>query len=261
MKDIRKELELQAEKLEMLLNKSKEDIENAPEGTLRICTNGKRKQYYRKWDTHHEYIRQQDMEAARILAQKGYAEKVRKHAEKNLKAIRKFLKEYDLEEMKDIYPKYCADRQALILPYVLPDEQFARQWQEEQYASKDFERNSIEIYTEKGERVRSKSEKILADKFYMLHIPDHYEKPLYLKGLGTIHPDFTLLNVRTREIFYYEHFGMMDDAEYCEKALSKIGYYERNGIFPGERLLISCETKNRPFNIQAMEQKIRKYLL
>ena len=55
------------------------------------------------------------------------------------------------------------------------------------------------IITEKGEAVRSKSEKIIADKLYMKEIPYVYEQPLYLKGYGYVVPDFKILNVRTKK--------------------------------------------------------------
>ena len=50
-----------------------------------------------------------------------------------------------------------------------------------------------EIYTERGERVRSKSEKIIADKLFLQNIPYHYERPIYLKGFGMVYPDFCCL--------------------------------------------------------------------
>ena len=269
------ELRKQERELEEILNKSEEDLRNAPKGTLRINCRGKRRQYYWQRDKGKEencvgqtetikerkYIKQQDMGIARALAQKGYAERIRKCAEHNLETIRKFLSQYDANAIKEAYEKIHEDRKKLIEPYILSDEELIKKWENERYEPKDFGRETNEIYTEKGERVRSKSEKILADRFYMLHIPYHYEKPLYLKGFGTVYPDFTILNMRTRKVFYYEHFGMMDNTEYCEKAFLKISHYEKNGIFLGEQLLISYETRKNPLNIQNINQKIQKYLL
>lgn len=47
------------------------------------------------------------------------------------------------------------------------------------------------ILTDRGERVRSKTEKIMADYFYRKGIEYKYEQPIYLKGLGTVYPDFS----------------------------------------------------------------------
>ena len=36
-------------------------------------------------------------------------------------------------------------------------------------------------------------------------------RKLFILSNRIIHPDFTVLNVRTREILYWEHLGMMDN--------------------------------------------------
>ena len=45
------------------------------------------------------------------------------------------------------------------------------------------------LITEKGEYVRSKSEKIIADTLTKNNINYVYELPLRLKGYGTVKPD------------------------------------------------------------------------
>ncbi len=117
-----------------------------------------------------------------------------------------------------------------------------------------------EIVTEKGEVVRSKSEKILADKLNLMNIPYHYEQPLFLNGYGTIHPDFTVLNKSTRKEYYWEHFGLMDNPEYCEKAIKKIETMQKNGIYIGEKLIVTFETQSHPLNMKIVENTIKKYL-
>lgn len=61
-----------------------------------------------------------------------------------------------------------------------------------------------EIYTENNEHVRLKSEKIIADKLSLKGIPYKYEQALVLKE-KIVFPDFTVLNKRSREIYYWEH--------------------------------------------------------
>ena len=82
-----------------------------------------------------------------------------------------------------------------------------------------------------------------------------------LAGYGYVHPDFTVLNRKTRKEYYWEHFGMMDDAGYVEKAVQKIETYERNLFFTGEQLLLTYETRLHPLNTGIMDNLIRKYLL
>ena len=166
----------------------------------------------------------------------------------------------------DIYNNLAKARKKAVIPYELPDNEYAEFWQQEAYVSfispTAPELDIINgIFTEKGELVRSKSEKIIADKLFMMNIPYHYEKPLMLAGYGYVHPDFTVLNRKTRKEYYWEHFGMMDDAGYVEKAVQKIETYERNLFFTGEQLLLTYETRLHPLNTGSMDNLIRKYLL
>lgn len=101
----------------------------------------------------------------------------------------------------------------------------------------------------------------LADLLAREGIPYRYEYPLYIKGYGTIYPDFTILNVKTRKEFYWEHFGMMDNPVYAEHAIQKIAGYEDNGIEVGEKLIVTYETKSVPMNqkqiTRIVEQKLK----
>ena len=64
--------------------------------------------------------------------------------------------------------------------------------------------------TVSGIYVRSKSESMIALQLYTEKIPFRYECALQL-GETTLYPDFTILHPKTGEIFYWEHFGMMDE--------------------------------------------------
>lgn len=171
------------------------------------------------------------------------------------------------KKIEQVYEKLSPFKQKLITPYVYTNDEFAMKWEDEKKLKKEkaladgkFPEPCTEIFTENGEFVRSKSEKILADKLYMMGVPYVYEVPLYIKGYGYIKPDFTVLNKRTRREYYWEHLGMMDDKEYCEKAIKKIEGLERNDIFPGEKLILTYETKDHPLNIKIVEKLVKEYL-
>ena len=53
----------------------------------------------------------------------------------------------------------------------------------------------------------------------------------------------------------------MDDPVYAEKAVRKIGAYIRNGYYPGDRLIITCETSLTPLNTKELDMLIDHYLL
>lgn len=69
------------------------------------------------------------------------------------------------------------ERQALVTPVESTWDQLLKMWYEEEYQGKEFKEGTPLILTEKGERVRSKSEKILADYFietiYLINMRSH----------------------------------------------------------------------------------------
>ena len=60
---------------------------------------------------------------------------------------------------------------------------------------------------------------------------------------------------------YWEHDGRMDDPEYARKAIKKIETYEKNGIFPGQRLVLTFETLQDGLDMKIVEKLAREYLL
>lgn len=66
---------------------------------------------------------------------------------------------------------------------MLKQEEFIKNWEKKEYEGKSFFMGCPEYYTTKGERVRSKSEVIIADSLYRANVPYRYEYPLYLERL------------------------------------------------------------------------------
>ena len=208
-------------RLKEILKSTEKRLENAPEGSLRLSSNKSGRMYYHHTDKK-EYISKKNTDLIRKLAQKDYDEKVYEQARKELG---------QLEE-----------------------------WKAKEYKGLGFREDMPLILTEKGERVRSKSEKIIADYFYHNGIEYKYECPVYLKGKGFAYPDFTLLSEIIREEIYYEHFGMMDDPAYARKAVKKILDYEESGIYLGERLIATFETNQTVLGTKQLEQLVKKYV-
>lgn len=260
--------EQQIIQLDNIIEKSRKYLEKAPEGTLRTnrCHNSIQ-YYWRKSDTdnHGKYIRRSDEDIAKLLAQKDYVLKVLPIAIDAKKKMEQYKNIQAFQKLRDVYVSLPDARKRLVEPFVLPDEEYVDKWLQKQLEDKKVTREKYEIeegiLTEKGELVRSKSEKIIADKLYMMGIPYVYECPLCLRGFGTIYPDFTVLNKRTREEYYWEHLGMMDIPEYAEKSIKKIEQYERNEIYQGQRLILSYETQHFTPNMRILEKKIQAYLL
>lgn len=264
MSNIVEKVEEEVRMLEEIILKAEKSLKTAPEGILRVSKCRGTMQYYKReneQDKNGQYIKKNNRNLACGLAQKEYDMEMLSAAKEQKEKLCGFLKEYMPHQMQDIYYLLSEEHQKLIKPYILSEEQYVKEWESKIYNGKAFGADVPEIYTEKGERVRSKSEKILADKFKLMGIPYHYECPLYLKGYGIVYPDFTLLNKRIRQEYYLEHFGRMDDEIYSENVVAKLETYQKNGIFPGERLLMTFETSKKPLNMKSVEQLITRYLI
>ena len=251
-------------RLARILQRTREQLKNVPGGTLRLSNSGKWVQYYhcipgeRK---NGDYIPQTNKELIQKLAQKTYDEKILKLAEKRLLQIRRITKDYVDNEIEKIFLNEHIERQKLIRPVEPEWEQLLNSWMSEDYTRKEFQEGTPIILTERGERVRSKSEKILADYFFHNGIPYKYECPLPLRGFGTVHPDFTFLSRRTRQEIYWEHDGRMDDPVYAQNAVRKIQAYEENDIYPGERLILTFETERNVLDTRMVGKLAERYLL
>ena len=138
---------------------------------------------------------------------------------------------------------------------------YAQRWQSMPYRGKLSEEEQTGLFTDKGEKVRSKSEMIIANLLAKDGVPYRYECPLELKGMGVIYPDFTVLNIRLRKVFYWEHQGMMDDENYATKAIRREAAYQRNGFYPGDNLILTSETRKNPIDINQIRGIIKHYLL
>ena len=185
------------------------------------------------------YIPKAETRLIRRLAQKSYDEKISKLAAKRLAQIRKITKDYEDDEIEKIFLKEHEARKALIVPVEPTWDQKLEKWVSEEYRKKDFLEGTPVILTEKGERVRSKSEKIMSDYFYRIGIPS--------KASG-------------HEI-YWEHDGMMDDPVYAHNAVKKIQAYEENDIYPGERLILTFETEKNVLDMRHVKRLVEKYLI
>ena len=257
-----KEMLLQEKKhLEEVLVKAAQNKNSELEGYLRISVDGGKARYYHCInDRYGEYIPRDNETLPHELAQKTYNEAVAKVAEARLKSINRCLKGYSDDEIDLLYEELHPERKVLVMPIEPTFMQIEEKWNAENYAGKDFQEGIAVIMSERGERVRSKSEKILADYFYRNGISYKYEKPLNLRGYGIVYPDFTFFSKKLGTEIYWEHEGMMDKPEYVRAAVKKLNCYQMNGIMPGERLILTFETEQDVLNSKIISRLVDKYL-
>ena len=250
-------------RFESIEKRASERLRHAPEGTVHIIHHKNGVQFYHRKDSRDKngsYLPVSEKEKAAALVRKKYDLQTAAAAGKQKAVLDRFLKNYDPDCLKKIYESSSDIRKQIIVPVELSDQAYAEQWQSMPYARKEIDMDVPEHYTDKGERVRSKSEVMIADALAQAGVPYRYEWPINLDG-GTFHPDFTILRIGDREELYWEHLGMMDDPEYVTKNLGKMRIYEQNGIMPGIRLIVTMETSRQPINLSVIKQMIRSYCL
>ncbi len=268
MKTIESILRNEKRQLKNIAREARKRLQMAPKGHLRIMKKRGRVEYYYKGDNGNSdkisssdngrYMRKSEENLVRGIAQRDYDVRVVKNAEERMKAIDTFLEKYKKTSLEEVYQKTNHYRRELICASIISDDEYIKRWQAVEYTGKLFADESQEIITERGERVRSKSEKIIADKLYALGIPYRYEYPLILEGNIKIYPDFTILKMPAKEEVYLEHFGMMDKSEYVANVLYKLSTYERNGIYLGVNLFITYETSKITLNTRTLDGLIKK---
>lgn len=252
--------------LKKLIKRLEVAQQNAPKGRLKILKKGGHYEYYYceagvgSSRVSARYLSKNEDALIKALVQKEYDKKLLREASEQLKKMKRKPENVGAESLEHVYYDLTDARKQLINPRMNLRRETIQEWLDAPYEGKGFREGDPEIYTEAGERVRSKSEKMIADKLRLLEIPYKYECPMELKGYGTIYPDFTLLNKHTLQPAILEHFGIMDDPEYSANAVAKVRTYERNGIFLGQNLFLTFETAQTPFDARSLETILADFI-
>ena len=243
-------------------------------GHLKITHKHGRPEFYHiteRGSSRGRYIPVAQREFAAQLAQRDYDLKVIKLIKREIDVLENYLQQTDGgRAVEALYEGLCKTRQVLIEPVTLSDEQYAERWKKMRLPAAGegmpFAEDSQKYYTANGERVRSKSEVIIADTLLRNGVLYCYEVPLKLKRGGeagnvTFHPDFLCLNVRTRKEFYWEHFGKIGNEDYKDNAVGKLNLYVENGFLPGRNLIITMESGVESLDTRVVEKMIKEFLL
>ena len=212
-------------------------IHNAPSGNLKIIKCRGVEQYYmdspeiRKVYPNGKYLRKANSELVGKLAQRSYDERLLAEVEKQLKNIQYTMTKCEKEEivkveaLHNVYDKMSLLRKKLVNPRIVSDEQYTIQWLSKVYSGKEFMDGQPEIYTE---------------------------------GVGTMYPDFTCLRLTDRKQIIWEHFGMMTDPDYCQKAMKKMDIYAKNGFIQGRDIIYTFEAERYSLNTMSVELLVKE---
>lgn len=254
--DVTKSMSETIKSADLTESMSKTENKIEPQSTQKAESKIAQKKYPAK---NGKYLSKSKMDYIKSLAQKDYNSKILPQLQEQLDAVNLALATLGKTNLSQLYENFPLQRKCLVEPITLTTKEYNARWQKIEYQPKTFSQDAPELFTAKGERVRSKSEIIIADTLARQEICYRYEFPLDL-GNHIVHPDFYCLNTRTRQEFIWEHFGMMDDFNYACSATKKIKAYQEAGYFPGENFIITMETTDSPINTKQVEEIIEKYL-
>ena len=264
---LRNLLQSHAEEMLSLIEILKKSLKSAPAGTLNVSPHQGTFQYYHVLPCTRKkgrYISKEQRSLAQKLSQRDYDKAMLAELQKQLKAIDKCIPACSPEQFGMLWQNLHPARRALVKPHVLPDDEYSRLWQNLEYKGRGFDDSAPQLMSAKGECVRSKSEIIIADTLFRLGIPYRYEFPYKMRDGNRrikVHPDFTCLNVRTRQEFIWEHFGLIEDRDYAKNMIGKLELYAANDFFVGVNMLTSQESYEHPLNTVYVERLVKKFLL
>lgn len=254
--DIRKALILRYHFLSTSIVDIEKKLRSYPEGRVNIRTRKESRYYYLAGSGNKErYLSQNDSGLIGQLIQKDYLNKVLKEAKTELSALGRMIRLYPETIAEDVYDSLPEGRKLYATPINICDDEFAQKWMNTPYKRKPFKKDAPVFMTIKGERVRSKSEALIADRYFARGIPYRYECPLKV-GNKIIHPDFQLLRMSDRKVLYHEHCGKMGEAGYRDDMVERFNNYSEAGIILGDRLFYTFESDRTPLDIRTLDKLI-----
>lgn len=255
------ELRSTTAKYEALLDDVTEKLRLAPEGRLVVQRSKGQVQYSVQSREGRRYLGKDENQLAQMLAEKAYLLEVQRTLQKVLKRNRHIMGLSPFASLDEIYTKLPPERRDLVTPVMLYLPDHIQEWLSIPYEGKPFREDDPVYLAKNGLRVRSKSETDIVDILLEYEVPFKYECPLYLKGMGEIHPDFIVLNKRTGQLFIWEHFGKVGDWSYSNDMVKRIEAYHFNGYYEGKNLIYTLESSKMPFGKKDAKRMVEQYLL
>ena len=242
-------------------------LRSMPEGTLVCSKNGSHYKWFCRTGSRaggsngtRIYIPRSEISQARILAQKAQLSGRREDMSHECASLEHFLHHYPA----DIHRR---EKKVLQNPGILEligEETSIRDdliiWQNSNYIRLTDHPETLTVSIPGGQMVRSKSEAMIAAALMENGIPFHYEEALVLSGM-TIYPDFTIRHPNSGKLYFWEHFGLMDNKNYRNAVFLKLDRFAENGILPGDTLIITFENAEHPMNINYVNTMIDYFFL
>ena len=233
-----------------------------PKGRLTCVHNGKYKKWYVRYDGEGHYIAKKRKVYLHKMAEKLYIEALAEDEKIELKLLTELLHANGITRSKNMHncmthvQKLLAENSDYL--ELLPE--FANPLDDVVPNIRPVHKDNLKVPTRAGYMVRSKSEAIIVSLLMDAEIEFYYERPVSLAGNWFV-PDFTCFNKKNKKIYYYEHFGMVDNADYNKSMYKKLKTYNDNGIYQDINLICTYETSDTPLDMRMVQNQIERFLL
>lgn len=247
-------------RLENQINSIKRQLEALPPGKLICSHNGRYSKWYQSDGHTKSYIPKEKRQLAEALAIKKYLLLMLEDLENEKRATEFYLRHSSFHGKAEQLLTSESEYKHLLAPYFTPLSEELSNWTTESYEHNPLYPEQLIHTGASDNKLRSKSE-VMIDMALCVHqIPFRYECALKL-GESVVYPDFTIRHPKTGEVYYWEHFGLMDNPSYSQKAYNKLQLYTIHGIIPSVQLITTYETKDHPLTVETIEEVIQKYFL
>jgi len=242
------------------LNELQEELSKLPEGKLLCAKNENRSKWYISDGKNKTYLSKKERVFAAQLAERKYIEYKIEDCNRKLYATTMFIRHYRPEISKsEALLQNEFYRELLDSRFTTWDE-YVSNWANSKYEKSLEHPEHLIVRTKAKTMVRSKSESMIVSELYANKIPFHYEEKLDLENGLFYYPDFTIMHPRTGQIFYWEHFGKVDNPDYCSNMLKKLKIYAENEIYININLIVTTESKDHPIDPGMIQQTIDMFL-
>lgn len=248
----------ESQRLDEQIKSLQAQLKTFPDGDFFCSQNNRYFKWYQVINAKSLYIKKSNHSLAEQLAFKKYLSLQLDDCLHEKNAIDFYLRHHVPPKAEQLLTQN-SEYQRLLSPYFKPLSEELEEWNKSTFTQcTKYPESKIHL-APSGNMVRSKSEVLIDMVLYTNHIPFRYESELQLDGI-TIYPDFTVRNPRTGKLYYWEHFGLMDDTGYAGSTAFKLNTYISNNIIPTIDLITTYETKEHPLTIKTIENVISEYL-
>lgn len=159
----------------------------------------------------------------------------RKFLKKERKITAEFLKEYD-SKTNPLYIQLRREVEEIQSNYMdVPSIS----------ENKNYRPEEFRYYTQRGERVRSQGEKIIADTLHSLFIDYAYERAITWSE-EKIYPHFTIEKSARGQTLYWEYWGNLCRPGVPEQYLARKKQLEALDIYEGRNLIVTLDADGNP---------------